>query len=92
MINIQCEGGWTYLEACSVIDQLKTLKIEAGLTVGGVWIYFDLEKDGPAVVRIVKEVKGGFCTRTYMQAIGIENAERAIRQRNIDALENLWSK
>jgi hypothetical protein len=91
MINIKCDGVWTYPDACKVVDNLKALGIEAGVTVGGVWIHFDLEKHGLAVVRIVKEARGAFCTQTYMQAIEIENAERVIRQRNIDALEAVWN-
>jgi len=85
------EGAWTYPKACAVISELRLIGAEAGITVGGVWVYFDLESQGLSVMNIVKSSKGIFCHRTFLEALTIERCDRIHRQRMIENLENLWS-
>ena len=89
-ISIQAEGAWRYQEACAVISELRTIGIDSGVTVGGIWISFDLENHGLAVIQIVKKHKGRFCQQTFMQAITTESADKIIKQRIVDRLEELW--
>jgi hypothetical protein len=91
-INISVEGAWTYSDALAVMVDLQAGGVECGVTTGGVWINFDLEQHGPAAVSIVKQHRGRFCKQTYMEAITIESADRRIRERQVTALEKLWSE
>lgn len=91
MISTKIEGGWTYPDAVAVMKQLRAIGVECGETVGGVWLTFDLEQQGPAVVAIVKAAKGRFCTQTMMQALTLEGAERRKRSQDIVKLENMWN-
>ena len=90
-ITINAEGAWTYPDAKAVMRDLRSAGVECGEAVGGVWLAFDLEKHGPAVVSIVKAHKGRFCTKTFMEALTMENAERLHRENIVQKLEELWA-
>jgi len=92
MISTTIEGGWTYPDAVAVMQQLRAIGVECGEAVGGVWLSFDLELQGPAVVAIVKGAKGRFCAQTMMQALTLEGAQERKRQQDIAKLEALWGE
>ena len=91
MLSTTIEGPWTYPNAVAVMQQLRSIGVECGESVGGVWLSFDLEQQGPAVVAIVKGAGGQFCRQTMMQALTLEGAERHKRSQDIAKLEALWN-
>lgn len=91
LLSTQAESNWTYKEACQVIEALKAVGVECGVTVGGIWLSFDLEAQGVSVVRIIKENGGVFCHQTMMQGLSLENAHTVKMKNAIAELERLWN-
>jgi hypothetical protein len=89
-MNTTVEGQWTWDDTCAVMKDLRASGVECGESVGGVWIMFDLESQGMAVVSIVKRHKGRFCSETFMERLTMESADRVIREREVAQLERLW--
>lgn len=55
MPSYTAEGPGGYLAACKVIDNLKEIGVEAGITHGGVWVLLE-----PVRVNEVQDVLGKF--------------------------------
>lgn len=89
-ITAQAESNWTYQEALKVLTQLREVGIDCGITVGGIWLTFDLESQGASVVHIIKSNGGVFCHQTMLQGLSLEAAEKINRENIIAKLEKLW--
>jgi hypothetical protein len=85
-VSAQAEGAWGYPAACKVIDELKQIGAESGVTVGGIWILFDLDQS-VAVTEIVRRHGGKFCLYTGLQNATLKKVDRLNRARLIDHLE-----
>ena len=88
-MNTTLDGSWTWPDVKAVMRDLRKSGIECGETAGGIWVYFDLETQGAALVAIVKSHKGRFCSETFTAALQMENASRVIRERQISQLKKL---